>query len=132
MTQQLPLILSLIALSLGGYSVVSQPSTGAVETDDVRVKALQEEMEALRKDLYAMKDSSGGAPPPPPPELARGEMKDEGFGGDSASGGPDPSMMPPPEPDPMGEMPGMIPDDAVPVDPMLAAQVRKIIREERE
>ena len=49
MTQQLPLILSLIALSLGGYSVVSQPSTGAVETDDVRVQALQEEMEALRK-----------------------------------------------------------------------------------
>ena len=132
MTQQLPLILSLIALSLGGYSVVSQPSTGAVETDDVRVQALQEEMEALRKDLYAMKDSSGGAPPPPPPELARGEMKDDGFGGDSASGGPDPSMMPPPEPDPMGEMAGMIPDDAVPVDPMLAAQVRKIIREERE
>ena len=41
-------------------------------------------------------------------------------------------MMPPPEPDPMGEMAGMIPDDAVPVDPMLAAQVRKIIREERE
>ena len=32
----------------------------------------------------------------------------------------------------MGEMAGMIPDDAVPVDPMLAAQVRKIIREERE
>ena len=47
MTQQLPLILSLIALSLGGYSVVSQPSTGAVETDDVRVKALQEEMEEI-------------------------------------------------------------------------------------
>ena len=86
MTQQLPFILSLIALSLGGYSVVSQPSTGAVETDDVRVQALQEEMEALRKDLYAMKDSSGGAPPPPP-ELAFGEMKDDGFGGDSASGG---------------------------------------------
>ena len=81
MTQQLPLILSLIALSLGGYSVVSQPSTGAVETDDVRVQALQEEMEALRKDLYAMKDSSGGAPPPPPPELARGEMKDDGLAG---------------------------------------------------
>ena len=57
---------------------------------------------------------------------------DKGFVVTGASGGPDPSMMPPPEPDPMGEMPGMIPDDAVPVDPMLAAQVRKIIREERE
>ena len=62
MTQQLPLILS-IALSLGGYSVVSQPSTGAVETDDVRGQSAAEEMEALRKDLYAMKDSSGGAAP---------------------------------------------------------------------
>ena len=45
-----------------------------------------EEMEAL-PGLYAMKDSSGSAPPP---ELARGEMKDGGFGGDSASGGPVP------------------------------------------
>ena len=127
MMQQVPLILSLTALSVGGYAVVTQPDSPTVETDDIRLKALQEEMAALRKDLYAIKDSSGGPPPPPPP-------MNENYGkGDSSLGSleaPGPSIdMPPSMPE---NMPEMVADEDLPVDPMLEAQIRKIMREERQ
>ena len=123
--QQVPLILSLLALSVGGYAVVTQPESPTVETDNIRLKALQEEMAALRKDLYAIKDSSGGAPPPP---MDNSYDKDDSNPGTMAVPVP-PGDMPPSMPE---NMPGMMADDEVPADPILEAQIRKIMREERQ
>ena len=128
MMQQLPLILSLLALSVGGYAVVTQPDSPTVETDDIRLKALQEEMAALRQDLYAIKDSSGGPPPPAQPPM--GESDDKGDSSLGTIAVPVPADdMPPPSPE---NMPEMAMDENIPVDPILEAQIRKVMREERQ
>lgn len=128
--QQLPLILSLLALSTGGFAIMTQPSGAAnIETDDMRLKALQAEVAALREDLYNIKNSGGGSPTPPPP-------MEQDFG----KGGGEPSTLAAAPPDESGsmpsaempEMPQMDPEMMIPPDPMLAAQIRMVMKQERQ
>jgi hypothetical protein len=125
--QHLPLIFSLLALTTGGYAIVSQPSTESkVETDDMVLKALQEEMAGLRQDLYNMKNT-GGEAPAAPPRMDDSYGKGSGDPGSIAAPSQGNSMQPP-----MPEMPEMDPETIIPPDPILAGQIRMVMRQERQ
>jgi hypothetical protein len=117
------LLISTFALIMSGVSLFSGGQSASGETDDAKLKSLQEEISALRKDLYAVKDGANKPVNEPDYEepLNKAGQENQGF-----------------EPEPplgiaMDEgMPDLPPDEMMPVDPIMAAQIRRIIRQEQQ
>ncbi len=124
--QNVALILSLIAVAMGGYAVFDGPDTGGLETDDIRVKAMQEELAQLRDELFKLKNSGGSANLGPAQPQFEQESTDPTMAVEGA-GAPMPAESG--LGDPMVEMPT---SEMPPPDPMLVAQIRQILREERQ
>jgi hypothetical protein len=120
------LLLSIFALIISGVSLLSGGQSPESEAGNASLKSIQEEVSALRKDLYAMKNGAPGEHKPlnePDYEDPFNKPNRETMGLETE----------PPLEMPMIEgMHGSPTDEMMPVDPVMAAQIRSIIRQERQ